>query len=218
MSEDQPSQSPAGALSKIETILRPHLASSGSGGKATITLGTLSDLMEERAFGLLLLVLALPCCLPFVYLLPQLVALPMVVLAAQMAAGRRAPWLPETLRKRQLPVAGLLDVVARAKRYGGWLEQLAHPRLSGLAGDRSARILGALLVVPCLSILVPLPLTNTVPGIGVALAAIGLIERDGLFVILGLITGLVWVAILVIGGPALIYFLVNFILARGASA
>jgi hypothetical protein len=218
MSADQATQSPAGALSKIETILRPHLTPSGSGTKATITLGTLSDLMEERAFGLLLLVLALPCCLPFVYLLPQLVALPMVVLAAQMASGRRAPWLPETLRKRQLPVAGLLDVVARAKKYGGWLEQLAHPRLSGLTGDRSARIVGALLVVPCLSILVPLPLTNTVPGIGVALAAIGLIERDGLFVVLGLITGLVWVAILVIGGPALIYFLVNFILARGAPA
>lgn len=218
MSADQASQSPAGALSKIETILRPHLTPSGSGAKATITLGTLSDLMEERAFGLLLLVLALPCCLPFVYLLPQLVALPMVVLAAQMAAGRRSPWLPETLRKRQLPVAGLLDVVARAKRYGGWLEQLAHPRLSGLTGDHSARIVGALLVIPCLSILVPLPLTNTVPGIGVALAAVGLIERDGLFVILGLITGLVWVAILVIGGPALIYFLVNFILDRGATA
>ncbi|WP_422371620.1 exopolysaccharide biosynthesis protein [Hoeflea sp.] len=218
MSADQASQSPAGALSKIETILRPHLTPSGSGAKATITLGTLSDLMEERAFGLLLLVLALPCCLPFVYLLPQLVALPMVVLAAQMAAGRRSPWLPETLRKRQLPVAGLLDVVARAKRYGGWLEQLAHPRFSGLTGDRSARIVGALLVIPCLSILVPLPLTNTVPGIGVALAAVGLIERDGLFVILGLITGLVWVAILVIGGPALIYFLVNFILDRGATA
>jgi hypothetical protein len=217
MSADQASHSPAGALSKIETILRPHLTSSETEAKATITLGTLSDLMEERAFGLLLLVLALPCCLPFVYLLPQLVALPMVVLAAQMAAGRRAPWLPETLRKRQLPVAGLLDVVARAKRYGGWLEQLAHPRFSGLTGDRSARIVGALLVVPCLSILVPLPLTNTVPGIGVALAAIGLIERDGLFVILGLITGLVWVAILVIGGPALIFFLVNFILDRGAT-
>ena len=93
---------PRGALAKIDAILRPHLEgalSDPGGGRATITLGELSDLMEERAFGLLLLVLALPCCLPFVYLLPQLVALPMLVLAAQMASGRKAPWLPETLRK-----------------------------------------------------------------------------------------------------------------------
>lgn len=74
------------------------------------------------------------------------------------------------------------------------------------------------MIVPCLSILVPLPLTNTVPGIGVALVAVGLIERDALFVVMGLIAALVWVAILVIGGPALIYFIINFALNRSAGA
>lgn len=220
------SAAPRGALAKIEAILKPHLqpqhetahADAGRSEKATISLGALSDLMEERAFGLLLLILALPCCLPFVYILPQLVALPMVVLAIQMAAGRRAPWLPETLRKRRLPVAALLDVVTRAQRYGGWLERFAHPRLPGFTGDQATRIIGALLIVPCLSILVPLPLTNTVPGIGVALTAIGLIERDALFVVFGLLIALIWVAILAIGGPALIYLLVNFLLNRGTTA
>ncbi|MDF1608029.1 exopolysaccharide biosynthesis protein [Hoeflea sp. YIM 152468] len=218
------SATPHGALAKIEAILKPHLQPNSPAAddsampdrNTTISLGALSDLMQERAFGLLLLVLALPCCLPFIYVLPQLVALPMVVLAAQMATGRRAPWLPETLRKRQLPVVGLLDVVARARRYGGWLERFAHPRFPGFTGDRAAQIIGALLIVPCLSILVPLPLTNTVPGIGVALAAIGLIERDALFVILGLAVALIWVAILVVGGPALIYFLISFLLNKGA--
>jgi hypothetical protein len=231
MTAFEASAKPRGALAKIEAILKPHLTpqtqsaeeqTAENGGaeasKATISLGALSDLMEERAFGLLLLVLALPCCLPFVYILPQLVALPMVVLATQMAMGRRAPWLPETLRKRQLPVAGLLDVVSRAKRYGGWLERFAHPRFPSFTGDRAARVIGALLIVPCLSILVPLPLTNTVPGIGVALVAMGLIERDALFVVMGLIAALVWVAILAIGGPAVIYFIVNFALNRSAGA
>ncbi|MBU4528671.1 MAG: exopolysaccharide biosynthesis protein [Hoeflea sp.] len=221
MSEFAATTAPRGALAKIDAILRPHLEGARSNpgdAKAMITLGELSDLMEERAFGLLLLVLALPCCLPFVYLLPQLVALPMLVLAAQMASGRKAPWLPETLRKRALPVAGLLDVVARAKRYGGWLERLAHPRFASLTGDRAARLIGALLIIPCASILVPLPLTNTVPGIGVALAAIGLIERDALFVILGLVVAMIWVAILVIGGPALLYFLIDFVFNRGSAA
>lgn len=220
MSEHAATQ-PRGALAKIDAILRPLLARSGtspSSDKVTITLGELSDMMEERAFGLLLLVLALPCCLPFIYLLPQLVALPMLVLASQMASGRRAPWLPETLRKRALPVAGLLDVVARAKRYGGWLERLAHPRFPSLTGDRATRVIGMLLIIPCASILVPLPLTNTVPGIGVALAAVGLIERDALFVILGLVVAMIWVAILVIGGPALLYFLIDFVFTRGSAA
>lgn len=207
MSADE--TTPRGALAKIEHILRTQ---SGDDRAAEMTLGELSDAMEERAFGLLILILALPCCLPFVYLLPQLVALPMVVLAWQMAMGRRAPWLPDALRNRKLPVAGLLDVVDRTRRYGGgFVERLAHPRLVGLTGDRGTRVIGALMVVPCLSILVPLPLTNTVPGFGVSLVAVGLIERDGLFVIGGLVIGLAWVLLLAVGGPALIYYLVGLL-------
>ncbi|MCP4383801.1 MAG: exopolysaccharide biosynthesis protein [Hyphomicrobiales bacterium] len=202
-------RSPRGALTKIEHVLR---AQSGGDSSAEITLGELSEAMEERAFGLLILILALPCCLPFVYLLPQIVALPMVVLAWQMATGRPSPWLPETLRKRVLPVARLLDVVDRTRRYGGgFVERLAHPRFATLTSDRGTRVIGALMLVPCLSILVPLPLTNTVPGFGVALTSVGLIERDGLFVIVGLIVGLAWVLLLVIGGPAVIYLLVDWI-------
>ena len=198
---------PRGALAKIEHIL--HQAESDDDGN--ITLGALSDAMEERAFGLLLLILALPCCLPFVYLLPQIVALPMVFLAFQMAQGRRSPWLPETLRKRAMPVKGLLDVTARTKRYAGWLERLAHPRMAGLTGTAGLRVIGAILIVPCLSILMPLPLTNTVPGIGVAIASAGVIERDGVFVVLGVLIGLFWVLMLVIGGPTLVYFLIDWL-------
>ena len=204
---------PRGALAKIEHIL--HQAESDDDGN--ITLGALSDAMEERAFGLLMLILALPCCLPFVYLLPQIVSLPMVFLAFQMAQGRRSPWLPETLRKRTMPVKSLLDVTARTKRYAGWLERLAHPRFAGLTGPSGLRVLGAILIVPCLSILVPLPLTNTMPGIGVAIAAAGVIERDGIFVVLGVAIGLVWVLMLVIGGPALLYFLIDWLKMRLAA-
>jgi hypothetical protein len=203
---------PRGAIAKIEHILRNgERDASGS-----ISLGALSDAMEERAFGLLMLILALPCCLPFVYLLPQIVALPMAVLAWQMAQGRHAPWLPQVLRNRQLPVDGLLEVVTRTKRYAGWLERLAHPRFAGLTGRLGLRFIGAAMIIPCLSILVPLPLTNTVPGIGVAIASAGIIERDGLFVVLGLLTGLVWVLLLVIGGPALLYFIIDWVRSSAA--
>lgn len=213
-SEDEHLGAPPGALDKIEQVLKSHRAQNSGADSDTISLGALTDGMEERAFGLLLLLLALPCGLPFVYLLPQLVALPMLLLVAQMAMGRRSPWLPERLRSRNLPIDRFLNVVAMARKYAGWLEKLAHERISWLTSSSTTRIVGALLLIPCASILVPLPLTNTVPGIAVALAAVGLIERDGLFVLLGIVGGLIWVALLFIGGPALIYFVVDFVLNR----
>ncbi len=206
-----------GALDKIEQILRDHSDPSAPDGHGRISLGELIDGMQERAYGFLLLILALPCGLPFVYVLPQIVALPMIMLVFQMASGRSTPWLPENLRSRALPIARFLGVVEQAKKYGGWLERLSHARLRFVTSDLGARIVGALLLIPCVSVLVPLPLTNTTPGVAVAIAAVGLIERDGLFVILGTIMGLAWVLLLVVGGPALIYFLVGWVSGQGAT-
>lgn len=163
-------------------------------------LGDIVDRLDERAFGFLLLLLALPCCLPFVYVLPQIVALPMLALAGQLAAGRVHPWLPFGLHERSFSVPAFQKVVRRSEKYVGWVERFARPRLRPVTGRLGIRLVGALLLIPCASILVPLPSTNTIPGIGVAIASLGLIERDGVLVILGLVIGFVWVALLLFLG------------------
>jgi hypothetical protein len=181
----------------------PENAASGATAEAaepTAALGDVVDRLDERAFGFLLLLLALPCTLPFVYVLPQIVALPMLALAAQMAMGGRHPWLPKKLHDRRFSIPAFARVLARAEKYGGWIERLATPRLRPVTGHLANRIVGGLLLVPLASILTPLPLTNTVPGIGVAVAALGLIERDGVLVIGGLVIGFVWVFLLVFVG------------------
>ena len=169
-----------------------------AGPKAT--LGDVLTRLDERSYGFLLLLLALPCCLPFVYLLPQIVALPMLALAGQLAAGRRRPWLPRALNDRSFSIAAFEKVLTRSERYVGWVESIARPRLKAVTGHGGARLVGALLLAPAASILVPLPSTNTVPGIGVAIASIGLIERDGVLVVAGLLIGLLWVSLLLFLG------------------
>lgn len=160
------------------------------------SLGDILDRLDERAFGVILLLLALPCTLPFVYVLPQIVALPMLALAGQMALGRHSPWLPARLRRRRFSVPDFRAVIDRSEKYLGWIERLARPRLKPVTGHGAARLVGLILLVPIASILVPLPATNTVPGIGVAVAALGLIQRDGALVILGMLIGFVWVGLL----------------------
>ena len=196
---------PLGAMASLEAIL----AEAPRGGN--VTLGQLFDAMRGRAFGLLLLLLALPCALPFVYLLPQIVALPMLLIAGQMAYGRRAPWLPASVSERSLSVAALEKVVTRA---GPWLrvvERVSKPRLAGLSGRTGSRLVGMLLLIPTASILVPLPLTNTVPGIGVAIAAFGLIERDGLLILAGLLLGFTWIVLLILGGQMAVSAIIHWL-------
>lgn len=163
-------------------------------------LGDIIDRLDERAFGFLLLLLALPCCLPFVYLLPQIVALPMLALAGQMALGRKHPWLPESLHERTFAVRAFKTVLTRAEKYVGWVERFSRPRLLPITSHVGGQVVGLLLIIPTASILVPLPSTNTVPGIGVAIASLGVIERDGVLVIVGLLIGFAWVTLLLVLG------------------
>lgn len=173
-----------------------------------LTLGALTSALGDRAFGMVLFVLALPVCLPFLYGVPQIVALPMLALSAQMVMGRSAPWLPSAMASRRLSKQSLETTARGAERWFGWIENFATPRLSFLSGRTAERLIGVMFCLFCLSILVPLPLTNTTPGIALVIASLGLINRDGLLVLGGLILGTGWIIILYGGlillGPAFI--------------
>lgn len=178
-----------------------------------LTLGEFIESLGERAFGVILFSLALPVCIPFLYVIPQLVALPMMALAAQMAAGRPEPWLPEKFRQRRMDKANLTRMAEGGRKWFGWIERLAAPRLLFLSSGPAERVIGVFFVAFCASVLVPLPLTNTTPGIGVAVASLGLLTRDGLLILAGLLLSAAWIALLLIGGPALIYSLIAMVRA-----
>jgi len=198
-----------GLIAALEEIA----ADAGEGG---LSLGEFSHRLGERVFGVLLFALAIPVCMPFLYGVPQVVALPMLAIALQMAAGRSEPWMPRRFAERQIGKAGLNRMATGARKWFGWVEALARPRLLILSGATAERIVGGVFIVFCASILVPLPATNTAPGIAIALASIGLITRDGLLVVAGLVLGTAWVGLLIVGfvffGTAFIDLLKDFIL------
>lgn len=181
-----------------KTLLQTIEALAEAAPEDGFSLREIFDKLDESAFGAVLFLLALPCCIPFLYGVPQIVAVPMIALAAQMMAGRAEPWLPEGLARRKIDKKGLTQMAGGGRKWLGWIEALIRPRLSGITGKRSERVIGAFLVFFCASILVPLPMTNTVPGFGVAIASFGLMQKDGLAVIAGLIVGTVWIGGLIV--------------------
>ena len=170
-------------------------------GAPDATLGALLDAMDERAFGLVLLLLAIPCCIPFLYGVPQIVSLPMFAVVFQIAQGREQPWLPEKLKTRAVDVGTLRGILGRVAKYVGWAERLAKPRLLALTEGIGLRIVGAMSLIPVASILSPIPLSNTPPGIGMAVVAVGLLERDGVLTLAGLAFATLW-ALALFGGLA----------------
>ena len=176
-----------------------------------VSLGTFVDALGERAFGVILFAFALPVSIPFLYGVPQLMSLPMMALSVQMVMGKDEPWLPARFKARQISKTSLERMAMGGRKWFGWLEALARPRLLFLSGRIAERVIGVTFMLFCASIMVPLPATNTMPGIAIAIAALGLLTRDGLLILGGLVLGLVWITLLLLFGSAVVEIIKEFI-------
>lgn len=159
-------------------------------GPDGLTLREIRDRLDERAFGLMILVLAIPCLVPALYGVPQIVGIPILLLAGQMLAGRVEPWLPEAVLKRRVSKAWLERMADFATKRMHWFERFSRPRLTVLAEGWAERAAAAFMILATLTIV--LPMTNTVPSVALTLLAVGLIQRDGLFVAAGAAVAVGW--------------------------
>ncbi len=159
-------------------------------GPDGLTLREIRDRLDERGFGLMILILAIPCLVPALYGVPQLVGIPILLLAGQMLAGRIEPWLPEAALKRRVSKAWLDRMADFATKRMRWFERLSRPRLTVLAEGWAERAAALFMILATLTIV--LPMTNTVPSVALTLLAVGLIQRDGLFVAAGAAVATGW--------------------------
>jgi len=161
---------------------------------ARIALGDVMAVLGDRAFGALLLILAIPNILP-VPGLSTATGLPMILIGAQMAAGRSGPWLPRRMAAVTLDRDAFLSVMRRAKPWAERVERSLRERLPGFSGPTAERLLGLAVMILAGVLALPIVFGNQPPAFAIALIALGLIERDGAFVLAGLIAGLLAIAI-----------------------
>lgn len=165
-------------------------------GPDGLTIGQIRDRLDERAFGLMILILAIPCLVPALYGVPQIVGVPILLLAGQMLAGREEPWLPEGVLRRTVSKSMLDRMADFATKRMGWLERLSKPRLKIFTTGIAERLAALFMILATVTIV--LPMTNTVPSVALALLSVGLIQRDGLFVAAGATVAIGWASAIAI--------------------
>lgn len=165
-------------------------------GPDGMTLREIRDRLDERAFGLMILILAIPCLVPALYGVPQIVGIPILLLAGQMLVGRTEPWLPQAVLRRSVSKAWLDRMADFATKSMGWTERLSRPRLRLFAEGWAERAAAFFMILATLTIV--LPMTNTVPSVALTLLSVGLIQRDGLFVLGGATVAVGWVTALLV--------------------
>lgn len=172
-----------------------------------VSVAELMEVLHERGFGILLVIFVLPNCIPVPAPgLVSLTALPLLFLSAQMLWGADHPWLPSWINNKTIKRSLLATVVSKASPMMRKVEKLLRPRVSFAASDTGEKIVGGFCLLFSLCILIPLPWTNFIPGYGILVMALGLLSRDGVVMLLGMLTGLagtaLTIAILVLGSGA----------------
>lgn len=151
------------------------------------TLDWLMSNLHKQSFGLIMLVLAIVAVAPGVSVVGGLLLL---IPAFQMIIGRSAPTFPRWIAVRQLPTRRLGPVVQRAIATLGYLERMVYPRWPTPPGT-TRRVVGfTVMMLSARLLLTPIPLSNILPALLIALISLAYAEEDGLVLAIGLLVGL----------------------------
>ncbi|QJP12441.1 exopolysaccharide biosynthesis protein [Starkeya sp. ORNL1] len=157
-----------------------------------IELGELVHALRNRAFGLTILLFGIPNCLPMPPGIPVICGVILCLVGVQMAMGRDELWLPGWLAARSFSRDLLERIIGRALPWVQRFEAYSRPRQVLFTGPTARRVIGLLVVVLGLELMLPIPIFgNLPPGVAVCILGLGLVERDGAFIIAGIVATLI---------------------------
>lgn len=162
-----------------------------------ITLEEAIETLGDRAYGLAMLLLALPMAVPISAIpgISTVFGIPLILIAVQLMMGSPTPWLPRWLGSKSFARADLARILEKALPWLERGERLIHPRLTFLVSAAAERCIGAICAFMAFLMALPIVLGNQPPAVAISLFSLALIGGDGLFVILGLITAVLSVAL-----------------------
>ncbi|BCX11557.1 MAG: hypothetical protein KatS3mg067_0495 [Thermosynechococcus sp.] len=162
-----------------------------------VSLEEILQLAGERMFGFLLTVLSLPSALPLPapgYATPF--GMVLLLLGWQLLGGASIPWLPPRLLKRTMPRSQIQKIVRTALPWLRRIELISRPRLRAICTTRGGRLgLGVVVSLMAISMILPIPGTNTIPAMGIFTIGFGLLDDDGLISLAGVVISLIGLAV-----------------------
>ena len=172
---------------RLSTDLRELLREAAG---RSMTLGELEGMLKGRGFGMFLLLLALPFTFPIA--IPGLsvpFGLVIMLIGVRLAAGRK-PWLPAFILRREIQYTLLEKIVGIGLKLAVKMEKVVKPRMHFLQRwPGMLNLIGLGIASGGLLLSLPLPplipFSNTIPAFAVLFLTAGMIERDGLLVLIG---------------------------------
>ena len=156
-----------------------------------VSLGEIVASLGDRGLGVLIAIFALPNILPSAVPFGNVpTGLPPLLFAIQLALGVDHLILPRFLARRTVGTRWLRALAPRVASVLSWFERLLKQRVEWVTGPRAERIIGIIAIVLAMVSTLPIPFGHNLPALGLVLIGLGLIERDGLAILIGAAIGM----------------------------
>jgi hypothetical protein len=154
-----------------------------------VTLSMVLELLGKESFLILSAFLSLPFLAPVSIPGVSTVFGALILLIGISLVLDRPPWLPARVMTHVFPSDKLRTCLSQGLIWIQRLEKISHSRISIFCqGHLMSRVNGLVVVLSALFLMAPLafiPFSNTLPALAILLLSIGILQHDGVFVLLG---------------------------------
>lgn len=155
-----------------------------------IKIGTLLKSIDSGGFALLNLIFSIILMIPLPPPIAIIAGLIVMFLSFQMIIGMKEVWLPKFITEKSIKRTTLTVIVEKSTIYLYKLERFTRRRFTFVSNPITERIIGAFIFFLAGITLTPIVFANTIPGLAIILISFGMINKDGLMVIIGFIVGI----------------------------
>jgi hypothetical protein len=157
----------------------------GDTSRSRISIGDLLVALQDRAIGALIFVFAFPNVMPMPPGVSSVLGAPLLFLTTQLALGLK-PWLPKVIAGRSMDRRHLVIIVGRIAPWLARTERLLRPRMSMLSRPPFEYAIGCICLLLAIILFLPIPMGNMPPAFTICLFSLAILERDGLWILIGL--------------------------------
>ena len=179
--------------------------------KERLTITEITHAFGDHAFAAVMLVFGLISIASLIPGATFITGAPIVLAAWQVVTGGKHFWMPKKIGDKTVAPADIGRLNARFLPKLRWAERKLAPRARFLFGPIGTRIIGIVCLVLSVIIILPIPGGNMLPGAAVAMLALGLISRDGLAILAGVVTGVGSVVFLIVAYSWVITKVIQFL-------
>lgn len=153
--------------------------------KGELTFQRILQALGERAFGVVLLFFALPSALPFSTIpgVSVIFSVPILLFSCQMVFARKTLWLPKTIAEHTIHQKNISKIIHATVPYLIKIEYFLKPRWSFMTCRLMEIINGTIIFCLAILLMLPIPFSNFIFAALLITFSLGLIEKDGLFIV-----------------------------------